>query len=115
MSEQVVCELTADGIRAAKAYLTALRNDDNAPFPDDLLTNSHYARPVAPAVFVAPRSFANRRAAGEYLSGRLEPLGMARIADNAPLWSWLGMFYFMRQWADTPTAAGVLPYQMWPM
>ena len=96
MSEPAVavCELTADGIREAKAYLAALRNDAKAPFPDGLLTESRYARPVAPAVFVAPRSFANRRAAGEYLSARLEPLGMARIAGNAPLWSWLGMFYF---------------------
>ncbi len=37
-----------------------------------------------------------RREAGAYLADRLAPLGNANIniANNAGLWSWLGMFYF---------------------
>lgn len=90
---QQVCELTAAGIRAAKAYLAALRQDAGAKPPAGLLTDGRYAQPVAPAVYVEQRPFADRRDAGAYLAARLAPLGIARIADNAGLWSWLGMFY----------------------
>ena len=90
-----VCELTARGIRAAQDYLAALRQDAAAKAPAGLLTDSGYAQPVAPAVYVELRSFASRREAGAYLDDRLAPLSStpARIADNAGLWSWLGMFY----------------------
>lgn len=94
MAEQRVCELTTAGIRAAKEYLAALRADPKAPVPDGLLSEPRYARPVAPAVYVAPRAFASRREAGEYLNRQLAPMGAARIADSPGLWSWLGMFYF---------------------
>lgn len=94
MAEQRVCELTDAGIRAAKAYLAALRRDADAKPPAGLLTDSRYSRPVAPAVSVEQRTFANRREAGEYLKGRLAPLDSRLVEDNARLWSWLGMFYF---------------------
>ena len=94
MAEHQVCELTDAGIRAAKAYLAARRQDAGAPPPAGLLTDSRYAEPVAPAISVEQRPFANRREAGKYLDDRLAPLGVGRIADNARLWSWLGMFYF---------------------
>ena len=90
---QRVCELTAAGISAAKEYLAKLRAGERAPFPYALLTDSRYAQPVAPAVYVEQRSFANRREAGAYLAERLAPLGNAAIADNSGLWSWLGIFY----------------------
>ena len=90
-----VCELTDSGIRAAQGYLAALRQDAAAKPPAGLLTDSRYAQPVAPAVYVEQRAFANRREAGAYLADRLAPLSSApvRIVDNARLWSWLGMFY----------------------
>ncbi len=91
---QRVSELTSAGIRRAKEYLAALRADENPDFPDLLLNDSTYARPVVPAVYVRPQAFANRREAGEHLNQCLAPLGLERIADNAGLWSWLGMFYF---------------------
>ena len=94
MVDQRVCELLPAGIQAAKEYLAVLRADPEMPVPDGLLSELRYAQPVAPAVYVAPRAFANRREAGEYLSRQLAPLGTARIADNPGLWSWLGMFYF---------------------
>lgn len=94
MAEHQVCELTDAGIRAAKTYLAVLRQDADAKPPAGLLTDRSYAKPVTPAVSVEQRSFANRREAGEYLADRLAPLGVGRIADNAGLWSWLGMFYF---------------------
>ena len=89
-----VSELTPEGIRRAREYLAALRAGENPAFPYSLLEDEPYARPVVPEVYVERRRFANRREAGEYLSQRLVPLGLERIADNAGLWSWLGMFYF---------------------
>ena len=90
-----VSELTPEGIRHAREYLAALRAGENPPFPYLILAEALYARPITPAVYVQRRAFANRREAGEYLSQQLVPLGLERIADNAGLWSWLGMFYFM--------------------
>ena len=89
-----VGQLTDEGIRAAKAWLDAVRADDGEPLPAGLLSEPLYSRPVMPAVYVEPQSFTNRREAGKYLSRQLAPLGNARIADNARLWSWLGVFYF---------------------
>ncbi len=91
---QQICELTDAGIKAAREYLAKLRAGERAPFPYALLTDRRYAQAVAPAVSVEQRHFASRREAGAYLKDRLAPLGNAAIADNAGLWSWLGMFYF---------------------
>ena len=91
---QRVHTLTTDGIRGARAYLAQLRNGELPPFPNTLLTAAQYAQPVASAIYVEQRPFASRRDAGAYLADRLAPLGIASIANNAPLWSWLGMFYF---------------------
>ena len=84
-----VAELTQEGIRQAREHLAALRAGENPPFPYLILDESPYARPITPAVYVQRRPFTNRREAGEYLSQQLALLGMARIADNAGLWSWL--------------------------
>lgn len=115
-----VSELTDEGIRAAKAWLPAVRANAEAPMPDGLLTEWRYSRPVSPAVYVLPQSFANRRQAGEYLSRQLEPLGNAKIADNARLWSWLGVFYFEQvasRYADgrLRVASSDVPYVIDPL
>lgn len=121
MSAEIrVCEFTDDGIASAKAWLAAVRTNADAPLPDGLLTELRYSRPVSPAVYVEPRSFANRREAGEYLSRQLAPLGNARIADNARLWSWLGVFYFEQavgRYADgrVRVASSDVPYVIDPL
>ncbi len=91
-----VAELTQDGIRWAREYLSGLRAGHQTNFPNGLLTNARYASTITPAVYVERRTFANRREVGEYLSQQLAPLGRDRITDNPGLWSWLGMFYFMQ-------------------
>ena len=121
MSAQTrVCELTDDGIASAKEWLAAVRTDADAPLPDGLLTASRYSRPLTPAVYVEPQSFDNRRQAGEYLSRQLAPLGNAHIADNARLWSWLGVFYFEQvtgRYADgrLRVASADVPYVLDPL
>ena len=73
---------------------------------DALLQDSQFGIEVTPPVFVEPRAFANRREAGAYLDGQLQPLGAQQIAGNHELWSWLGMFYLEQ--AIPRTAPGTL-------
>ena len=88
-----VCELTQDGMAMARRYLEGIRASGWTPLPTGLLGNPAYSQPVEPEVFVEERAFANRREAGEYLLGQLEPLGAAQITERPYLWSWLGMLY----------------------
>lgn len=92
-----VCEMTPEGIREAREYLSILRDGKRLRTwekdLDELLTDPGNAQPVYPEVRVQRRPFANRREAGAYLQPILSPLGVGRIAGNYALWSWLGMFY----------------------
>ena len=94
MSEQhPVCEFTPEGMQVARNYLHGIRTGGWMPLPSGLLDDHTYSLPVEPEVYVESRPFRNRREAGQYLAERLEPLGATQMADNAYLWSWLGMFY----------------------
>lgn len=94
---QRVQQLTPAGVQAAREYLATLRAGPvDTPFPAELLTATPYAAPLEPAAWVVDRSFANRRAAGRYLSECLHPLPLEQAVGNAGLWAWLGMFYFNR-------------------
>ncbi len=89
--------LTAAGIAEAQAFLARLREHpdaDRTP-PDDLLFGDRYSRPfdAGAGITVEPRAFGTRREAGAYLSPLLESV-RHRVADDAGVWSWLGMFYF---------------------
>lgn len=82
-------------MRRAKEYLATLRSGESSSFPHELLHDTLYSSSLTPVVRVEKRPFLNRREAGEYLNESLAPLGLEKITDNAGLWSWLGMFYFM--------------------
>ncbi len=88
-----VCELTQDGMAMARRYLEGIRASGWTPLPTGLLSDPEYSRPVEPEAFVEERSFNDRREAGEYLLGQLEPLGSAQVTERPYLWSWLGMLY----------------------
>ncbi len=92
-----VCEMTPDGIREAREYLSILRDGKRLRTWErdlyGLLRDPENAIQVYPEVLVQKRSFANRREAGQYLQPVLEPLGAGQISGNRALWSWLGMFY----------------------
>lgn len=94
----LVCEMTPEGMREVREYLSILRDGKRLRTwekdLDELLTDPGNAQPVYPEAHVQHRSFANRREAGEYLKRILEPLGVGQVAENHALWSWLGMFYF---------------------
>ena len=93
IKQAAVCELTPEGILVAQNYLRAIRAGGWMPLPGGLLTDLSYAQPVEPEAYVEARPFANRREAAQYLAARLDPLGTEKVAGNAHLWSWLGMFY----------------------
>lgn len=94
MDEQVaVRELTPVGMRRARDYLKSIRDNGWHQMPREILTGSDCAIGLEPKVYVADRSFMNRREVGRYLESQLESLGTSRIAGNTALWSWLGMFY----------------------
>lgn len=110
MSEQhPVCEFTPEGMQVARNYLHGIRTGGWMPLPTGLLSDHTYSLPVEPEVYVESRPFANRREAGEYLAERLEPLGAAQVADNAYLWSWLGMFYLEQMSRDSTRRVGEYP------
>ena len=91
--EHPVCEFTPEGMRVARNYLNAIRMNGWMPLPSGLLDDHTYSLPIEPEVYVESRSFANRREAGQYLADRFGPLSGRSVADNAYLWSWLGVFY----------------------
>ena len=107
MNEQhIVCEFTPEGLQVARNYLHAIRTSGWMPLPSGLLSDHTYSQPVEPEVYVESRPFANRREAGQYLEERLEPLGTVRVAGNAYLWSWLGIFYLEQMVQDKTRRSG---------
>lgn len=88
-------ELNAQGIARALRFLAQMRANPAGPLapPRELLAGNRFTRPVANAPVLDPRSFATRRAVGEYLAPKLAPI-RRQIGDRASFWSWLGIFYF---------------------
>ncbi len=94
MSElTAVCELTEDGMRQAQTYLKSIREFGWMPLPTGLLSDRRYSEPLEAEAYVEPRSFADRREAGQYLAQQLGPLAAAGVVYNPYLWSWLSIFY----------------------
>ena len=87
--------LTDAGIERAFAFLDA-RGDDpiqNRVPPRELLYCEHYSQRIDNGVEVEHRPLHTRRDAGEYLASKLAAIRYP-IADDAGMWSWLGMYYF---------------------
>ena len=95
IERQRLRRLTPDGIKYARSFLKALREDPSGPIepPRDLLYGDAYSVRLPGEIEVERRSFRTRREAAEYLAPILEPIGRL-VVDQAGVWSWLGMFYF---------------------
>ncbi len=98
VERQRLRRLTPGGIEYARMFLAGLREDPGGPIepPRELLYGDAYSAPFPGEIEVERRPFRTRREAAEYLAPLLEPVSH-RAADDASMWSWLGMFYF----ADT--------------
>lgn len=93
MRELQLCEMTDLGLAESRRFLFELRSGNNVAFPDSVLTDPRFAKPVSIEISIEQRMFANKRAAGSYLSFRLQDLDARNVIGNFPLWSWIGMFY----------------------
>ena len=95
VERQRLRRLTPGGIEYARTFLAGLREDPGGPIepPRELLYGDAYSAPFPGEIEVERRPFRTRREAAEYLAPLLEPVSH-RAADDAGVWSWLGMFYF---------------------
>ena len=95
IERQRLRRLTPDGIEYARTFLAGLREDPGGPIdpPRDLLYGDAYSVRFPGEIEVERRPFRTRREAAEYLAPILEPVSRL-VADDAGVWSWLGMFYF---------------------
>ena len=98
VERQRLRRLTPGGVEYARTFLAGLREDPGGPIepPRELLYGDAYSAPFPGEIEVERRPFRTRREAAEYLAPLLEPVSH-RAADDAAMWSWLGMFHF----ADT--------------
>ena len=92
--KQRVMQFTTEGVAFALRFLDDARQGRAMELHPELLDDPRYTRETSIECFVEKREFTNRREAGRYLSGTLEPLGNGNINGNFRLWSWLGMYYF---------------------
>ena len=95
VERQRLRRLTPDGIERAHQFLADLRDDPTRAIepPSALLHDERYATPFVGEIEVERRSFRTRRDAAEYFKPLLKPITHL-VADQAEVWSWLGMFYF---------------------
>ena len=95
IERQRLRRLTPAGIERAREFLADLREDPTGSFepPNELLTDERYSARFVGEIEVERRPFSTRREAAEYFSPLLKPVAHL-VADNAGMWSWLGMFYF---------------------
>lgn len=94
MKELRLCEMTDDGVKVCRDYFAELRLGHQINFPETVLLDPQFSKPVVPEILVGQDRFATKRDAGMYLHHRLKVLDHQRVIGNYPLWSWLGMFYF---------------------
>ena len=87
--------LTPVGIGAARQFLADVRDNPSADAlpPDELLFDSIHTENLRDAPNLTRTTLTTRRDAADYLSGNLAPIQHS-IADDAGLWSWLGMYLF---------------------
>ncbi len=86
--------MSENGINEFEQYLNTLTTDSPGQFPDYLITDRAYSRPVIPEVEISNRDFASRYELAEYLFEKLK--GILDVEIDKPLWTWLAAFYFRR-------------------
>ena len=92
---QQLRRLTPDGVERARQFLADLRDNPEGEIepPSALLYDNRYTARLAGEVEVQRRSFRTRRDVAQYFGPLLKPIAHL-VADDAGVWSWLGMFYF---------------------
>lgn len=84
--------LNARGIEELRAFLQQIRDGAEFRASPAILYLDDYTTRLPRAIEVAPRAFASKFEAAEYLARLTGDLPSA--ADEAGLWSWLALFYF---------------------
>ncbi|MBX7073717.1 MAG: hypothetical protein K1X71_11275 [Pirellulales bacterium] len=87
-------QFNQQGIEAFRRFLAECRQTPATLVPTALLEDDSMTELVRPSIEVAPRQFANKREAAEYLTALLAPLPAHEVEANAGLWTWLTLFYF---------------------
>jgi hypothetical protein len=90
----LVRQFSESGIQEFRAFLAQARIAPATPVPRQLLEDNQHTLVLTPHMVVEPKDFPTRRTAAEYLSSVLSPLPENEIAQNAGLWTWLGLFFF---------------------
>ncbi len=93
MKDLRLCEMTDAGIKSSREFFTGLRDGQQPEFPEYVLTDPQFAKPLEPETRLKQNKFGNKRVAGAYLEHRLQHLDYRQVIGNYPLWSWIGMFY----------------------
>ncbi len=84
--------LNKRGIDEFRGFLQRIRDGEEFQANPAILYIDDYSTRLPRAIEVAPRKFASKFAAAEYLEGVLSD--MPAPAEDAGLWSWLALFYF---------------------
>jgi len=84
----------ADGVKAFADYRARLALEPTLPPPVELLEDPALTELVPGDAEVAPRSFANRLEAGEFLNKLIDTAGINLPERDQGLWTWLTLFYF---------------------
>lgn len=84
--------LNARGIEEFRGFLQRIRDGEEFRASPAILYLDDYSTSLPRAIEIAPRTFASKFEAAEYLAGVLQDL--AAQEDDAGLWSWLALFYF---------------------
>jgi hypothetical protein len=84
--------LNARGIEEFRGFLQRIRDGEEFQGSPAILYLDDYSTSLPHAIEIAPRTFASKFEAAEYLAGVLQNLPAQE--DDAGLWSWLALFYF---------------------
>lgn len=83
--------LTEVGIARFREYLNEARNEGDKPFPINILDDSEA---VANAPELELPGFPTKRAAAEYLVGKLSVINGPQLMADVGVWTWLAAYYF---------------------
>ncbi|MEO6034311.1 MAG: hypothetical protein ABIQ35_03565 [Verrucomicrobiota bacterium] len=89
-----VARLNESGIATFAGWLETVKQGGSVQSPMTMLANLETIEKLGVEVEVAPRSFANRFEAAEYLFNCFTSAGLEDVESDCGLWAWLSLFYF---------------------
>lgn len=90
----ILAQLTEDGTRVFEQFLDSLGTDEPEDFPDYVLYEAEYSKPIEGRVLVAQKSFDTRIEFAGYIDEILEEAGLADESIEPAVWAWLAMCFF---------------------